>query len=664
MKASSFCARALPLFLFLSLFAISAAAQQDNLTKDLHRSFRTFEINRSKPALSENERRTLSVRFAGKDYRLDVEPNDLRSKNYRAENTNMIGMAALPAPEITTYKGRIAGDNRSEVRLTMDGETLEGFFEDASGRMFIEPARKYSPHARAGESIIYRAEDSVVDSPFICGTDLPTKIQLGDKMTAAGRVDNSTVFRVLELATDADLEYVQALGGPNTANSEILSILNMVEGTYNNELNLSIRVVYQHTWSVADPYGIGEMPAVLTAFVNHWNANFGGVARDAAHLFTAKEATVGRGMAYIGVVCRTPSFSYGLSGYVNWAPGKFLVSAHEIGHNLNADHVDEPQGCANTLMNAFLTNNTPLSFCNFSRDAISNYVAANNSCLSESSQPSGTAVFDFDGDSRSDISVFRPSDGVWYLNRSTSGFTAFQFGLSIDKPVAADYDGDNRADAAVFRSGVWYRMLSGNGTTDVRSFGLPGDIPVPADFDGDSKMDIAVFRPSTGVWYWIRSSTGEFGAVRFGLEGDIPLPGDYDGDGRADINVFRPSNGIWYRLDSSTGAFYAQQFGMNGDKPVAGDFDGDAKSDIAVWRPSTGVWWIIRSSNGGYFAQTFGLSSDIPTTADFDGDGKTDLSVFRPSSGVWYRLNSGNGSFAAIQFGLSGDAPIPSYYIQ
>jgi hypothetical protein len=40
--------------------------------------------------------------------------------------------------------------------------------------------------------------------------------------------------------------------------------------------------------------------------------------------------------------------------------------------------------------------------------------------------------FDFDGDGKSDISVFRPSDGVWYLNRSNQGFAAIQFGASTD----------------------------------------------------------------------------------------------------------------------------------------------------------------------------------------------------------------------------------------
>ncbi len=274
-----------------------------------------------------------------------------------------------------------------------------------------------------------------------------------------------------------------------------------------------------------------------------------------------------------------------------------------------------------------------------------------------------SAPADFDGDGKSDVSVFRPSTNIWYLNRSTAGFAGYQFGAQGDQLTPADFTGDGKADIAVWRpsDGVWYIMRSEDSTFYGAQFGTSGDIPVPADFDGDGKADQAVFRPSNGTWYLQRSTAG-FSATQFGTSGDIPTLGDFDGDGKADVAVFRPSEGVWYRLNSSTGGFFAIQFGTNGDKVVPADYTGDGKTDIAVWRPSDGTWYILRSEDLGFYGVRFGTLNDLPVPGDYDGDGKADVAVYRPSEGNWYLLQSTSG-FAAQQFGLSEDKPTPNAFV-
>jgi hypothetical protein len=266
---------------------------------------------------------------------------------------------------------------------------------------------------------------------------------------------------------------------------------------------------------------------------------------------------------------------------------------------------------------------------------------------------------DFDGDGKADLSVFRPSNAVWYrMNSSNNTFSSDQFGLSMDDIVPGDYDGDGKTDVAVFRNGDWYVLQSTNGTVLSRHFGNPGDTPAAADYDGDGKTDFSVFRASFGVWYIERSSDFVNVTQPFGANGDLAVPGDYNGDGKADIAVFRPSTGTWYTSTDPMTNYGAVQFGQSGDQPVQSDYDGDGKTDIAVFR--NGAWYILGSTDG-FRAVQFGLGTDILAPADFDGDFKSDITVFR--DGAWYILNSTDNSVRTALFGTSGDMPVPSAYI-
>ena len=129
---------------------------------------------------------------------------------------------------------------------------------------------------------------------------------------------------------------------------------------------------------------------------------------------------------------------------------------------------------------------------------------------------------DFDGDGLSDIAVYRPSSGVWYLLQSGDAY-----------------------DPTKYKAYLW---------------GISTDIPVPGDYDGDGKTDIAVRRPSTGVWYILQSSDGAQDGDAWGTSGDV-VAGDFDGDGKTDIAFYRPSSGIWYILQSSDGCSDADAMG-------------------------------------------------------------------------------------------------------
>jgi uncharacterized delta-60 repeat protein len=272
--------------------------------------------------------------------------------------------------------------------------------------------------------------------------------------------------------------------------------------------------------------------------------------------------------------------------------------------------------------------------------------------------------FDFDGDGKSDLSIFRPAPGEWWYQKSSNGGNgAFQFGTSTDKLVPADFTGDGKTDIAFFRpaTGEWFVLRSEDNSFYSFPFGTSGDVPQIGDFDFDGKADATVYRPSNSTWFTRRSTDGGATIQGFGQAGDAPVVADYDGDGRADIAIFRPSSGQWW-INRSTMGGIAFQFGNSADKAVPGDYTGDGKTDVAFFRPSTGEWFVLRSENQSYYSFPFGINGDAPAPGDYDGDGKFDAAVYRPSSSTWYVQRTTAGTL--IQgFGQSGDKPLAGAFV-
>lgn len=326
---------------------------------------------------------TLSHRFD-----LQLQQNDVRAPNYRAEVVRDGVVEEMPAVPVNTYKGTVDGIPGTDARFTIDDEHIEGMILAPDETYFIEPARRFSTSANAADYLLYTASDVRADITQACET-LNERVSLKAKQLAPAPQNQTglNVFsplRVAEIATEADDEFVNQLGGPAAANNEILSVVNQIDGIYQRDIGLTFTIVLQHNWAGNnDPYNAnGDANAVLSEFQNYWNANIT-TPRDLAHMWTGRSLGGAAGFAFTGIVCRGNGVaSYGVTIRETAAPFRVGIPAHEIGHNFGANHSDGQAGCDNTIMASLQTGATQLAFCGFSITEITNYINANGTCLS------------------------------------------------------------------------------------------------------------------------------------------------------------------------------------------------------------------------------------------------------------------------------------------
>ncbi len=373
--------RFLAIAFFLSAVCASAFGQ-DALHEDLDKNFKKYEIiDLDGKVLLEKAQtaQLIEINAYGHQFQFVLNLNDIRSANYKASETGEAGERELERNAPTTYKGKLLDDPDSEVRFTISENQFEGLIYTGAGKFFIAPAArfsKFSPHNRA---VIYAEND--LTSRVNLSEDIQGKIALVNGFFTPDIFDTTNTtssFRQIGIATEADQQWVTQSGGSAaSANNEILGILNMVDGIYRRDLNMTVSVTFQHVWTTTDPYPAATSSTMLESFIGYWNTNYSQTQypRDMAQLFTGKISN--QGIAYIGVACFSPTYSYGLTArsFINQ-----IITAHEIGHILGAEHVDNAGSCVSSVMNPIVSPSIT-GFCETSKTMIANFVSTYGGCL-------------------------------------------------------------------------------------------------------------------------------------------------------------------------------------------------------------------------------------------------------------------------------------------
>jgi hypothetical protein len=233
-------------------------------------------------------------------------------------------------------------------------------------------------------------------------------------------------------------------------------------------------------------------------------------------------------------------------------------------------------------------------------------------------------ALDYNGDGRDDLVLYRPGQGAIYVARSNgdgtftavhavgdngpaapNGIAGYDLLSTSDRVLVFDYNGNGRDDLLIYRPGrgaVAVIRSNPNGTftpayfvgdngpatpNGIGGYDLlsPNDQVLVFDFNGNRRKDLILFRPGTGAVYVVRSNAnGTFTAVHAVGDNGPAAP-----NGIAGYDLLSPS-----------------------DRIVVFDYNGDGRDDLFLYRPGNGAAWVARANANGTFTGVYTVGDNGP----------------------------------------------------
>jgi Ca2+-binding RTX toxin-like protein len=278
---------------------------------------------------------------------------------------------------------------------------------------------------------------------------------------------------------------------------------------------------------------------------------------------------------------------------------------------------------------------------------------------------SRTVAQDFNGDGRSDVTVWRGQPNGSLVE--AAGLSANALDASWRIAGLGDFNGDGRDDILWRHStgviGEWLGqsgVFTNNSGVAANAVDNSWVVAGVADYNGDGRDDI-LWRHSSGeIGQWLGQANGSFinnggaAANKVDTSWTVVASGDFNGDGRSDI-LWRHSSGVFAEWQgSASGALVnagAVLTGATGSVVGAGDFNGDGRQDILM-RSGSGVITVWMGQTSGQFTsftpsqQLTDANWKISQIGDFNGDGRDDLIWLHSSGATGEWLGTATGDFA------------------
>lgn len=311
------------------------------------------------PRVDTNGQTHVSFDAYGRHFDIDLELNDSIASGVPADRS-----------DIKPYRGTVAGQAGSWVRLTRSRDGWRGVVSDGQDMYAIEPAGEMQRIAvqplPAGASsstpVIYRLADAIMpDGAGVCGTDTT----VGTASSGTGQSSAQKEFtrlasdlsmkdttgvatRQLVVNVVADHTFTDAIGGDPAG--AIIARWDIVDGIWSSQVGIKIALgPIMILTDADDPFSSTTSANSLLAEVGGYRAGL------PAHLGTAlTHLATGRlmdgniiGISYLGAICngaQAVSLSQSTTSLIMGG----LIAAHELGHSFNAVHDGVPGACSTT----------------------------------------------------------------------------------------------------------------------------------------------------------------------------------------------------------------------------------------------------------------------------------------------------------------------------
>lgn len=325
----------------------------------------------------------------GRRFALNLQSNDRALARLKAAHPTSLAGYRL-------WRGALDGQAGSWTRLTEHSGSLEGVIWDGRDLYVVGSYAEVANYlttpmaAQPGDTVVFRLSDTLDFLPKgYCATE-PTADGLAANnglvqyrnLVAELQVVSPGPTQQIQIGMIADSRLQTMIGD---ALGQMVASYNIVDGIYAEQLKLLVLPEIMRVMSASDdPFTATAGSALLTQISTYRQGHADLAALGITHLFTGADLDGDAiGIARINGACSTVDAVSLTEGWYGGSTSAALIMAHEIGHNLGAEH-DGTGACSSVpetfIMAPNLNGSTTFSQC--SVNAIKSFIgSAPASCI-------------------------------------------------------------------------------------------------------------------------------------------------------------------------------------------------------------------------------------------------------------------------------------------